>query len=82
MANAGEQASRSAGAYFASAAARARAPVAASDKHKMVKLTPEQFESWKKKVAIVTETWIKDRPDGDKVYAQFVKYYTDAVAGH
>ncbi len=81
MANSGEEASRTAGAYFASAAARARAPVVASDKHKMIKLTPEQLENWKKKVSGVTDTWIKERPDGDKVYAAFVKFYNEAAAG-
>ena len=81
-ANSGEEPSRAAGAYFASAAARARAPVAASDKQKIVKLTPEQFDSWKKKVATVTESWVKDRAGGDKAYAEFVKDYNDALAGH
>ena len=81
MANSGEEASRAAGAYFDSSAQRARAPVAASDKHKLVKLTPEQYESWKKKVAIVTDTWTKERPNGEKVYEQFVKFYNDAKAG-
>lgn len=80
-ANSGEEASRAAGAYFASAAARARAPVAASDKQKIVKLTPEQLESWKKKVAAVTESWIKERPGGDKAYAEYIKLYNAAAAG-
>jgi TRAP-type transport system periplasmic protein len=80
-AHSGEEASRAAGAFFAGAAARARVPIAASDKHKIIKLTPEQFESWKKKVAVVTETWTKDRPNGAKVYEQFVKFYQDAAAG-
>jgi len=81
-ANSGEAASRAAGAYFASAAARARAPVAASPNHKIVKLTPAQFDSWKKKVSVVTDTWMKERSGGDKVYAEFVKDYNDAVSGH
>lgn len=80
-ANSGEEASRAAGAYFDSSAQRARAPVAASPKHKIVKLTPEQYENWKKKIAVVTEQWKKDRPDGGKVYDQFVKFYNDAKAG-
>ena len=81
-ANSGEEASRAAGAYFASAAARARAPVAASPQHKLATLTPEQFANWKKKVAVVTENWAKDRPNGDKAIEMFNKYYDDAVAGH
>ena len=81
-ANSGEAASRSAGAYFASAAGRARAQVAESDKHKIAQLTPEQSESWKKNVAVVTDNWAKERPGGDKVIDAFSKYYGDALAGH
>jgi TRAP-type C4-dicarboxylate transport system substrate-binding protein len=80
-ANSGEEPSRAAGAYFESAAARARAPVAASPQHKMAKLTPEQFSAWKKKVAVVSENWAKDRPNGDKAIEMFNKYYDDALAG-
>jgi TRAP-type transport system periplasmic protein len=80
-ANSGEEPSRAAGAYFESAAARARAPVAASPQHKMAKLTPEQFSGWKKKVAVVSENWAKDRPNGDKAIEMFNKYYDDVLAG-
>jgi TRAP-type transport system periplasmic protein len=81
-ANSGEEASRAAGAYFESAAARARAPVAASPQHKIAKLGPEQYANWKKMVAVVSENWAKDRPNGDKAIEQFNKFYNDAVAGH
>ncbi len=81
LANIGEEPSRAAGAYFASAAARARAPVAASPQHKIAQLTPAQYDSWKKRVAVVTDTWVKERPNGDKVLAEFVKYYNAAAAG-
>jgi TRAP-type C4-dicarboxylate transport system substrate-binding protein len=79
-ANIGEEASRAAGTYFAGAAARARAPVASSDKHKIIKLTPAQFDNWKKKVAAVTDTWIKERANGQLVYDTYVKFYNEAVA--
>ncbi len=79
-ANTGEEASATAGDYFASAAARARAPIASSDKQKILKLSPQQFETWKKKVAPVTETWIKDRPNGQQVYDTYVKFYNEAAA--
>jgi TRAP-type C4-dicarboxylate transport system substrate-binding protein len=82
MANSGEEASRAAGAYYESAAARARAPVAASPQHKIAQLSPEQFASWKKKVAVVNENWAKDRANGDKAIEMFNKFYDDAVAGH
>jgi TRAP-type C4-dicarboxylate transport system substrate-binding protein len=81
-ANSGEEASRTAGNFFAGAAARARAPIAASDKHKILKLTAEQTEGWKKKMQVVTDTWTKDRPNGAKVYEQYVKFYNEAAAGH
>jgi TRAP-type C4-dicarboxylate transport system substrate-binding protein len=81
LANAGEEPSRAAGAYFASAAARARAPVAASPQHKIAKLTPEQYENWRKRVAVVTDTWVKDHQNGDKALEQFTKYYNAAAAG-
>jgi TRAP-type C4-dicarboxylate transport system substrate-binding protein len=80
-ANIGEEASRTAGAFFAGAAARARAPIAASDKHKIIKLTPQQYDSWKKKVSAVTDTWIKDRANGQQVYDTYIKLYNEAAAG-
>ena len=81
LANAGEEPSRAAGAYFASAAARARAPVASSPQHKIAKLTTEQYESWRKRVAVVTDTWVKEHQNGDKALEQFTKYYNAAAAG-
>jgi TRAP-type C4-dicarboxylate transport system substrate-binding protein len=81
-ANSGEAASRSAGAYFASAAGRARAHVAESPQQTIAQLTPEQTASWKKRVAVVSENWAKERPGGDKVIDAFSKYYNDALAGH
>jgi ribosomal protein L19E len=80
-ANTGEQASRAAGAYFQSSADRARAPVAASDKHKLVKLTPEQYESWRKKVAVVRENWANERTDGQKTIDAYEKFYNEAKGG-
>jgi TRAP-type transport system periplasmic protein len=80
-ATSGEEPSRAMGAYMDSAAARARAPVAASPKHKIATLTPEQYAAWKKKVAVVSENWAKDRQNGDKAIEMFNKFYDDAVAG-
>jgi TRAP-type C4-dicarboxylate transport system substrate-binding protein len=83
MANAGEARSREMGTYIEGSAKRARdAVIAAPDKHKLVKLTPEQLASWKARVASVTENWIKERPGGEKVVEAFTKYYSDALAGH
>ena len=79
-ANTGEQASAAAGEFFAAAAARARTPIASSDKHKILKLTPTQFETWKQKVTPVTETWIKERPNGQQVYDTYIKLYNEAAA--
>jgi TRAP-type C4-dicarboxylate transport system substrate-binding protein len=81
LANSGEEATRGAGAYFASAAARARAPVAASAQQKIVKPSAAQTEIWKKKVAVIGENWAKERPNGDKVIEAFTKHYNDALAG-
>jgi TRAP-type C4-dicarboxylate transport system substrate-binding protein len=82
LANSGEEASRAAGAYYTSSAARARAPVAASPQHKIARLSPEQTATWKQKVSVVSDNWAKDRPNGDKAIAMFNKFYDDAVAGH
>ena len=71
-----------AGEFFLGAATRARAAIAASDKQKILKLTPEQFASWKAKVQSVTDGWIKERPNGGKVYESYVKFYNEAAAGH
>ncbi len=81
MSNSGEVGSAAIGEFFAGAADRARAPIATSDKHKILKLSSDQFDAWKKKVASVTESWTKDRANGAKAYEEYVKLYNEAAAG-
>jgi len=78
-ANTGEEASRNAGEFFLGAATRARASIAASDKQKIIKLTPQQYDTWKNKVSGVTESWIKERSTGQQVYDAYVKFYNEAA---
>ena len=59
--------------------ARARGRVAATDDRPA---HPGAAASWKKRVAVVSENWAKERPGGDKVIDAFSKYYNDALAGH
>jgi TRAP-type C4-dicarboxylate transport system substrate-binding protein len=81
MKNSGEEASKSAGAYFESAAQRARAVTANSPKNKITKLPADQYESWKAKASPATDTWIKSTAGADKVYESFVRLYKEAAAG-
>jgi TRAP-type C4-dicarboxylate transport system, periplasmic component len=81
LANAGEEPSRRRRRLFrqrrcASARAGRRSP-----QHKIAKLTSEQYENWRKRVAVVTDTWVKDHQNGDKALEQFTKYYNAAAAG-
>lgn len=69
--NVSEAQTRAFGAYFEDQANQSRAPVAASDKHKVVRLTAEQSAAWEKKFAPVLAEWAKERADGDKVLTTY-----------
>ncbi len=80
-ANSGEGPSRDMGAYIQESGNRARAVVANSDKHQIVKLTPQQLEAWKKKTQPAVDEWAKERQGGDKAIEMFNKHYADVAAG-
>jgi TRAP-type C4-dicarboxylate transport system substrate-binding protein len=79
-ANSGEGPSRAFGAHIANQAARARTPVAASDKHRLVQLTPQQRAAWEAKASPILEDWTKERAGGDKVVAAFRTIYAEVKA--
>jgi TRAP-type C4-dicarboxylate transport system substrate-binding protein len=80
-ANSGEGPSRAFGTHIANQASRARGPVAASDKHKLVQLTAQQRAAWEGKASPILEDWAKERAGGDKVIAAFRTIYAEAKAG-
>jgi TRAP-type C4-dicarboxylate transport system substrate-binding protein len=67
----GEAQTRAFGAYFEDQANQSRAPVAASDKHKVVRLSPQQSAAWEKRFAPVLAEWAKERAGGDKVLTAY-----------
>jgi TRAP-type C4-dicarboxylate transport system substrate-binding protein len=71
--NVNEAQTRAFGAYFEDQANQSRAPVASSDKHKVVRLTAEQSASWEKKFAPVLAEWAKERAGGEAVLAAYRK---------
>lgn len=80
-ANSGEEPSRAFGTHIVNQASRARTPVAASDKHKLVQLTAEQRAAWEKKASPILEDWAKERAGGDKVIEAFRTIYAEVKAG-
>jgi len=79
--NAGEPASRLAGAYYDEAQKTARARVVAEGGHTIVSLTPAQAASWRQRIEPATDDWAKTTPDGEKVLARFRTIMTEVKAG-
>lgn len=77
----GEAQSRAFGVHIYNQGLRARGPVASSDKHKIVELSPQQAKAWQDKVAGVRADWAKERPGGDKVLEAFQSSYAQVAAG-
>jgi len=71
--NVSEAQTRAFGAYFDDQAQQSRAPVAASDKHKVVRLTAQQSAAWEKRFAPVLAEWAKERAGGEAVLAAYRK---------
>jgi TRAP-type C4-dicarboxylate transport system substrate-binding protein len=78
--NAGEAQSRAFGDHIARQAARAREPAAASDKHRIVELTPQQVQVWKDKVEPIVADWAKEHAGGDQAIAAFRRLYAQVKA--
>jgi TRAP-type transport system periplasmic protein len=62
--------------HLANQGARARAPVAGSDKHKIVGLTPAQVQVWESKTEAIRANWAKERPGGDQALETYRSLYT------
>ena len=56
---------------MASARPAAKTTVARGDKRTIVELTPEQTAAWQKKLEPLTESWVRNTPDGEKVLAAY-----------
>jgi TRAP-type C4-dicarboxylate transport system substrate-binding protein len=80
-ADAGEDASRLAGQYYDDTQKSARARVAAEGGHTIVRLTPAQAESWRRRIEPVTNDWVQATPDGAKILAAFKQNVAEVKAG-
>ena len=81
-ANSGEAASLAFANSIDSQGIANRKQAAASDKHKIVQLSPAQVANWSKAVEPVIDQWTKDWPGGDKVLAAYRKILAEVTAGH
>jgi TRAP-type transport system periplasmic protein len=79
--NAGEIESRRAGMYYDETNKKARAHVAAEAGQTIVSVPPVQADAWRKRLAPVTEDWVKATPDGAKILTAFGEYLAEAKAG-
>jgi TRAP-type C4-dicarboxylate transport system substrate-binding protein len=72
MDNAGEQESRSCGAFWDKVSGEGRNMVKAlGAKHTIVTLNPEQSANWRRQVEPVIAQWAKETRDGDRVLAKY-----------
>jgi TRAP-type C4-dicarboxylate transport system substrate-binding protein len=77
----GEAQTRLFGAFWDRVNAEGRNAVAASGKHKIVTLSPEQNAAWQSRLAAITADWVKTQPDGEKILAAFRRHLADVKAG-
>jgi TRAP-type C4-dicarboxylate transport system substrate-binding protein len=81
-ANTGEAMSRAFGTYMEEQGAIARKPVSASDKHTIVQLTPQQYDTWNKQVVVpVVDAWAKERAGGEKAVETYRTLIAQAKTG-
>lgn len=74
---AGEAQSRAFGVHIFNQGVRASAPVASSDKHKIVQLDARQTKAWQDKFISIRGDWAKERAGGDKVLETFQSIYAE-----
>lgn len=79
-ANSGEAQSRLFGAFWDRQQDEWRQKVKGMKDHTVVSLTPEQTTEWRKRLAPVIEEWIKDTPDGDKLYKKYAEIINQVEA--
>jgi TRAP-type C4-dicarboxylate transport system substrate-binding protein len=78
----GEAQSRAFGVHIYNQGLRARTPVAASAKHKIVQLNPQHSKIWQDKIAPARDNWVKEHAGRDKVLKAFQEIYAQVAAGH
>ncbi len=76
LANATEKESREFGKFWDEVVGEGRAMTMKMKGHTIMKLSPEQQASWKKRVTPITEGWAKATPGGDKVLAKYRELLT------
>lgn len=81
-ANSGEAQSRMFGAFWDRVQDEWRQKVKGMKDHTVVSLTAEQTAEWRKRVAPLAEEWIKNTPDGEKVYAKYTELVNQLEAGN
>jgi TRAP-type C4-dicarboxylate transport system substrate-binding protein len=69
--NSGEQLSRALGRLYDDESRAARAPIASSDKHKIVDLSPAEAQRWADEVKPVIDRWVSAHPGGEQVLAAY-----------
>ena len=79
--NGGETQTRAFGLHIGNQGLLRGAPVAASDKHKIVTLDPAQVKVWQDKVAPIRADWAKERTGGDKVIETYRSLYEQVKSG-
>ena len=80
-ANSGERDSKAFGAFWDSEQMLGRGMVQAMSGHTIVKLTPAQEATWRKKAEAAQANWAKSVPDGDKLLATFKDLLAKVKAG-
>ncbi len=81
MDNSGEAQSRAFGKYWMDLDNETREQFKHTPGHTIVDLTPEQTHALQVKLQPVTDQWVKDTPNGDKVLAQYKQLLVEAK-GH
>ena len=81
MDNSGEYWARVAGKYFDGIQDKGKKSTLAMKGQTSISPTREQLKSYRKKMAFITEEWVKNTPDGDKVLAKLRELSADVKAG-
>ncbi len=77
----GESFSRAAGANFNQEGNEQLAPIIASGKHTIVKLSPKQEAEWRQAIDPVIAAWETNHPGGAKLYETYRQLLADVKAG-
>ncbi len=80
--NAGEAASRAAGAYWDHENDRVREAIKASPKQTVVNFPADQAAEWKAKMLPMIDSWAKSSPNGEKTLVTYRAMLAQIAAGH